>query len=103
MKEVADGMGILEGQRGHMFFTYNLENLRTEKYFTAGRYVAWSLTHGGPGLPLLDRTMLCLMVNSSRPIALQEILQWLPDHTAKTNLEKVTCFNIPRDRQLPQG
>ena len=42
-------------------FAYSLENIRLNKYKTAGKYVRWSVYHGGPGIPVLNKYMFQLM------------------------------------------
>ena len=89
MKEIVENMGIFEGEPGHLLFNYNLENLKCQKYFTAGVYLAWSLMQGGPSLSIMDRTMVACMANENAVVDVRAALPWLPDLTARQNIEKV--------------
>lgn len=61
MIEVQSRLGILEGNPKHLFFTYDQTALQQHKYEEAGKLVAWSVAHGGPGLKALDPHLYRLM------------------------------------------
>lgn len=61
MMEVQSSLGIFEGQPGHLFFTYDQMALEQHKYELAGKLIAWSVAHGGPGLRSLDPCLYQLM------------------------------------------
>ena len=63
MKEVINSIGVLTRSDGNKIFTYSLESIRLNKYKTAGKYVRWSVYHGGPGIPVLNKYMFQLMVH----------------------------------------
>lgn len=61
MLEVQSSLGIFEGNPKHLFFTYDQTALQQRKYEQAGKLVAWSVVHGGPGLKALDAHLYQLM------------------------------------------
>ncbi|XP_066500774.1 G2/M phase-specific E3 ubiquitin-protein ligase-like isoform X2 [Hoplias malabaricus] len=61
MTEVQTRLGVFEGKPGHLFFTYDQSALQQHKYEQAGKLVAWSIIHGGPGLKALDPSLYQLM------------------------------------------
>ncbi|KAA0713717.1 Apoptosis-resistant E3 ubiquitin protein ligase 1 [Triplophysa tibetana] len=61
MMEVQSSLGIFEGKPGHLFFTYDQMALEQQKYELAGKLIAWSLAHGGPGFKALDPCLYQLM------------------------------------------
>ncbi len=61
MKAVVTEMGILEGKEGHQYFTHSVDLLEKETYLLAGKLVRWSITQGGPGLPVLEPALYNLM------------------------------------------
>ncbi|MCI4381193.1 hypothetical protein PGIGA_G00248760 [Pangasianodon gigas] len=61
MIEVQSSLGIFEGNPKHLFFTYDQIALQQRKYEQAGKLVAWSIAHGGPGPKALDTHLYQLM------------------------------------------
>lgn len=61
MLELQSSLGIFEGKPGHLFFTYDQSALQQHKYEQAGKLVAWSVIHNGPGLKALDPCLYQLM------------------------------------------
>ena len=47
--------GVLEGPENRACFSHDMHFLTANKYFVAGRFVALSICHGGPGLQCLSR------------------------------------------------
>lgn len=61
MQEVKSSFGVFEGKTGQVFFTYDQPSVEVRRYYTAGKLIAWSLMHGGPGIKALDATLFQLM------------------------------------------
>ena len=53
---------ILEGTEDfNKVFKHNVDLLHNRRYERCGSLVAWSVLHGGPGLPVLNRQLYQLM------------------------------------------
>jgi hypothetical protein len=52
---------ILHGNNQNKFFVHDLRRLSAGEYEVAGELVAFSLLHGGPGLPVLNQEVYNLM------------------------------------------
>ncbi|XP_059899394.1 G2/M phase-specific E3 ubiquitin-protein ligase-like [Gadus macrocephalus] len=63
MLEVQSSLGIFEGRPGELFFSYDLQALDQNKFYTAGKLTAWSIIHNGPGLRCLNNSLFALMCN----------------------------------------
>ena len=61
MQAVSKQMGVMEGKQGELYFSHNVELLEKKTFQLAGKLVRWSITQGGPGLPVLDTTLFDLM------------------------------------------
>ncbi|CAL8235842.1 unnamed protein product [Arctogadus glacialis] len=61
MLEVQSSLGIFEGRPGELFFSYDLQALDQNKFYTAGKLTAWSIIHNGPGLRCLNNSLFALM------------------------------------------
>ena len=79
-------MGIFEGTTSEKGFTYNLEFLRDGRYMLAGRFVWWSLSQGGPGIPALNSAVYAFMLG--QPMVLNEALSAIGEPMRK-NLDMV--------------
>lgn len=53
---------ILQGQAGNQVFKHDLGKLAKGRYLIAGKLVAFSILHGGPGLPVLNSQLYDLMI-----------------------------------------
>ncbi|ROI69428.1 G2/M phase-specific E3 ubiquitin-protein ligase [Anabarilius grahami] len=88
MMEVQRSLGIFEGQSGHLFFTYDQMALEEHKYELAGKLIAWSVAHGGPGLKALDPCLYQLMC--TRECRLVDFdWQLIPDADIQDKLKKI--------------
>lgn len=92
MIEVQSSLGIFEGNPRHLIFTYDQTALQQRKYERAGKLVAWSVVHGGPGLKALDSHLYQLMCGVQ--IDLTDF-DWhlIPDADVQSNARKV-CFSV---------
>ncbi|KAG2467432.1 PNO1 protein, partial [Polypterus senegalus] len=61
MIEVQMLLGVFEGLEGHLFVTYDQAALDSSKFYTAGKLIASSIIHGGPGIKALDPHLFQLM------------------------------------------
>ncbi len=89
MMEVQRSLGIFEGQPGHLFFTYDQMALEEHKYELAGKLIAWSVAHGGPGLKSLDPCLYQLMCTQECQLV---DFDWhlIPDADIQDKLQKVS-------------
>uniref|UniRef100_A0A3B1KH66 G2/M phase-specific E3 ubiquitin-protein ligase-like n=1 Tax=Astyanax mexicanus TaxID=7994 RepID=A0A3B1KH66_ASTMX len=88
MIEVQSSLGVFEGKPGNLFFTYDQSALQQHKYEKAGKLVAWSLVHGGPGLKALDPCLYQLMCGQE--IQLTDF-DWrlIPDGDVQEKVKKI--------------
>lgn len=94
MMEVQSSLGIFEGPSGHLFFTYDQMALEEHKYELAGKLIAWSVAHGGPGLKAFDPCLYQLMCTQECQL---EDFDWhlIPDADIQDKLKKVSIpFSI---------
>ena len=61
MVAVQSTYGVFEGRPGNVIFSYNQQALPVKKYYTAGKLVAWSIMHNGPGPKCLNTELYELM------------------------------------------
>jgi len=64
MDSVANRMLVLEGPGERLVFSHNVEFLKSGQYKLAGELVQWSISNGGPGLPLSQYTYNSLLGRS---------------------------------------
>jgi len=64
MDSVGTSMGVLEGEPGCLVFSHNVALLKSGHYKLAGQLVQWSISNGGPGLPLSLNTYNSLLGRS---------------------------------------
>ncbi|XP_057212760.1 uncharacterized protein LOC130568108 isoform X2 [Triplophysa rosa] len=88
MMEVQSSLGIFEGKPGHLFFTYDQMALEQHKYELAGKLIAWSVAHGGPGFKALDPCLYQLMCIQECPLA---DFNWrlIPDADIQNKLQRI--------------
>lgn len=60
MKEVNNT--ILEGQSSRRHFCHSVAKLDKRIFYYSGIFVAWSILHGGPGLPVLSDSVYKLLL-----------------------------------------
>lgn len=53
---------ILEGSDANKVFSHNIDLLHKKTYEMCGSLVAWSLLHGGLGLPVLNTQLFELII-----------------------------------------
>ena len=78
-------MKIFEGEAGKKIFAYDITALREQQYLRAGKFLYWSLIHGGPGLNTLHRGVVQLVMNQEHHID----INIMPAGEARDNLIKV--------------
>ncbi|KAK2840752.1 hypothetical protein Q7C36_012331 [Tachysurus vachellii] len=88
MIEVQSSLGVFEGNPKHLFFTYDQIALQQRKYEQAGKLVAWSVVHGGPGIKALDPHLYQLMCGVQTKLA---DFDWrlIPDPDVQRKAEKI--------------
>ncbi|XP_067268633.1 G2/M phase-specific E3 ubiquitin-protein ligase-like [Pseudorasbora parva] len=96
MMEVQRSLGIFEGPSGHLFFTYDQMALEEHKYELAGKLIAWSVAHGGPGLKALDPCLYQLMCTNECRL---EDFDWhlIPDADIQDKLKKILSCKTTAD------
>lgn len=96
MLEVQSSLGIFEGKPGHLFFTYDQMALEQHKYELAGKLIAWSVAHGGPGFKALDPCLYQLMCIQECPLA---DFNWrqIPDADIQNKLQKILSCKTTSD------
>ncbi|XP_043101942.1 uncharacterized protein LOC122349884 [Puntigrus tetrazona] len=101
MKEVQSSLGVFEGQPGHLFFTYDQMALEEHKYELAGKLIAWSVAHGGPGLKSLDPCLYQLMCTQECSLV---NFDWhlIPDADIQDKLQKISSCKTAADLQKLQ-
>ncbi|XP_051759279.1 G2/M phase-specific E3 ubiquitin-protein ligase-like isoform X3 [Ctenopharyngodon idella] len=100
MMEVQRSLGIFEGQSGHLFFTYDQMALEEHKYELAGKLIAWSVAHGGPGLKALDPCLYQLMCTQECRLVDFD-WQLIPDADIQEKLKKIlSCKTMDDLRSL---
>ncbi|KAF4109731.1 uncharacterized protein LOC131545879 [Onychostoma macrolepis] len=101
MMEVQSSLGIFEGQPGHLFFTYDQMALEEHKYELAGKLIAWSVAHGGPGLKSLDPCLYQLMCTQEFQLV---DFNWhlIPDADIQDKLQKISSCRTMADLQRLQ-
>ncbi|XP_029686146.1 G2/M phase-specific E3 ubiquitin-protein ligase-like [Takifugu rubripes] len=57
MKHLKD-WPIFDGSDGHRFLVYNAKAVREDEYFMAGKMIALSVVHGGPGPHFLSEDLV---------------------------------------------
>ncbi|XP_016388028.1 uncharacterized protein LOC107723804 [Sinocyclocheilus rhinocerous] len=101
MMKVQSSLGIFEGQPGHLFFTYDQMALEEHKYELAGKLIAWSVAHGGPGLKSLDPCLYQLMCTQECQLV---DFDWhlIPDADIQDKLQKISSCKTTADLQRLQ-
>ncbi|KAI4887915.1 hypothetical protein NFI96_014530 [Prochilodus magdalenae] len=88
MMKVQSSLGIFEGNPGHLFFTYDQSALQQRKYEQAGKLVAWSIVHGGPGLKALDPCLYQLMCGQEMQL-MEFDWRLIPDPDVQGKVQKI--------------
>ncbi|XP_073675865.1 uncharacterized protein [Garra rufa] len=101
MMEVQSSLGIFEGQPGHLFFTYDQMALEERKYELAGKLIAWSVAHGGPGFKSLDPCLYQLMCTQECQLV---DFDWrlIADADIQDKLQKISSCKTTADLQRLQ-
>ena len=90
MQEVADKMGIFEGDGTNRVFLFSMDCFERQRYKFAGEILAWSLRNGGPGLPIFNEVLFHFMTEQTysdeKNIMVPPVL---PPGCNKSALEKV--------------
>ena len=93
-------MGVFEGRPGALVRSARLDLARGHRYEEAGRFVRWSLKHGGPGLPALSPMHYLLLAGRQLPNPLGNVeaaIRQIPDYEVQEKMEEViyihTCMH----------
>ena len=83
----------MEGQDTCLSFTDNLSKLANNTYFMAGKFVSWSLSQGGPGLPVLNPLTFRFIFHLSLPKDLSPFFKTIQDEELLLVIENVSKFH----------
>ena len=88
MIELQEKMGIFQGRPGRLLFSYDQRALAQNKFYTAGKLVAWSIMHNGPGVRCLNPDLFLLMCGQ-KPEMTSFDLDIFQEEELKMKLENV--------------
>lgn len=88
MIELQEKMGIFQGRPGWLLFSYDQRALAQNKFYTAGKLVAWSIIHNGPGIRCLNKDLFLLMCGQ-KPDMTSSDLDIFQEEEFEIKLEKV--------------
>ena len=84
----------MEGPENCVSFQHNLIKMDGNVYFLAGRYLAWSISQGGPGLPVMNPLTYNLVFNMPLPNDLDNFVNTIADEDVKLTMKKVCKFML---------
>lgn len=88
MVETQNSLGIFEGKPGSLLFSYSQQLLSSNKFYTAGKLIAWSIAHNGPGPRCINRHLFCMMCGQKTSLDDFDVEVFM-DEDVKQNIEKV--------------
>lgn len=88
MVETQNSLGIFEGKPGSLLFSYSQQLLSSNKFYTAGKLIAWSIAHNGPGPRYINRHLFCMMCGQKTSLDDFDVEVFM-DEDIKQNIEKV--------------
>lgn len=91
MTEVQESLGIFEGRPENLIFAYNQQALLQNKYYTAGKLIAWSIVHNGPGIRCLNQHLFKLMCDQKADLSTFNT-ETFQDADLQHRLKKVLSF-----------
>ncbi|KAL3988970.1 hypothetical protein ACER0C_013288 [Sarotherodon galilaeus] len=94
MVETQNSLGIFEGKPGSLLFSYSQQLLSSNKFYTAGKLIAWSIAHNGPGPRCINRHLFCMMCGQKTSLDDFDVEVFM-DEDIKQNIEKVSNCNTP--------
>lgn len=90
MKAVVGMMGVVEGKEGSMILSLRLDLLRGQKYKLAGRFISWSIHHGGPGIPCLSAIHYNLLIGQALTGGMEaDAVDDIPDFEVQQHVKEV--------------
>ncbi|XP_076731533.1 G2/M phase-specific E3 ubiquitin-protein ligase-like [Maylandia zebra] len=96
MVETQNSLGIFEGKPGSLLFSYSQQLLSSNKFYTAGKLIAWSIAHNGPGPRCINRHLFCMMCGQKTSLDDFDVEVFM-DEDIKQNIEKVSNFSTLED------
>lgn len=88
MADIQHSLGTFEGKPGNLFFTYDQQALSQNKYYTAGKLVAWCIMHNGPGLRCFNSELFQLMCGHTPDLS-EFNTELIPEPEVQEKLSKV--------------
>lgn len=96
MIELQSALGIFEGKPGELLFSYNQKALAENKFYTAGKLIAWSIVHNGPGIRCINKELFLIMCGQKPNLTMFDLGNFLDCDIAE-KLTKVTTVTMPSD------
>lgn len=94
MIELQGTLGIFEGKPGELLFSYNQKALAENKFYIAGKLMAWSIVHNGPGIRCTNKELFLIMCGQKPNLTMFDLGNFLESDIAE-KLTKVTRLNMP--------
>lgn len=80
---------VLQGTTDRYFFNHNIEKLANGVYEMAGKLFAFSLLHGGPGMPVMHPIVYELIVNGEVKSPLPNVEECVIDMETRGKILRV--------------
>ncbi|KAG9273569.1 G2/M phase-specific E3 ubiquitin-protein ligase-like [Astyanax mexicanus] len=94
MIELQQSFGVFFGKPGQLLFSYDQRAFALNKFYTAGKLIAWSIMHNGPGPRCLSRQLYLLMCGQKPDFSTFDVSNF-QDEELQIKLEKVaTCRTL---------
>ncbi|ROJ30489.1 G2/M phase-specific E3 ubiquitin-protein ligase [Anabarilius grahami] len=91
MIELQSNYGIFEGKPGQLLFSYDQKALAENTFFTAGRLMAWSIIHNGPGIKCLNKELFMVMCGKVADLSTFDLTNFLDSDLAEKLAKVVRC------------
>ncbi|XP_055056403.2 G2/M phase-specific E3 ubiquitin-protein ligase-like [Misgurnus anguillicaudatus] len=91
MIELQENIGIFEGKPGELLFSYDQKALGDNKFYTAGKLIAWSIIHNGPGIKCLNKELYLTMCGQKPSLATFDVENLMESDVAEKLTKVVRC------------
>ncbi|XP_051960502.1 G2/M phase-specific E3 ubiquitin-protein ligase-like [Xyrauchen texanus] len=91
MIELQSNLGIFEGKPGQLLFSYDQKALAENKFYTAGRLMAWSILHNGPGMKSINKELFMIMCGQKPDLTTFDLNNFLENDLAEKLAKVVRC------------
>ncbi|XP_057217759.1 G2/M phase-specific E3 ubiquitin-protein ligase-like [Triplophysa rosa] len=100
MIELQSTLGIFEGKPGELLFSYNQKALAENKCYTAGKLIAWSLVHNGPGIRCINKELFLIMCGQKPNLTMFDLGNFLECDVAEKLTKVVRCSTAEELREF---